>query len=195
MSSSLFLFCLVTISFRELEKEIAGQQDMHQDLRSALLGDTARLDNLRQVQASRQEKLSKLDLQYHNKKASMQEQIAQISQSVLPLLLTCPCCVQIMCWNVVNMLWVIDKTLPSQFRPPLIVLGDCSAKKRRKKDVMWTSLSLMVRHLCAEQMYPGFYSISSHLKPAPASVPFCHDFSVWFHKSSLKIFLFLQIFS
>ena len=97
MSSSLFLFCLVTISFRELEKEIAGQQDMHQDLRSALLGDTARLDNLRQVQASRQEKLSKLDLQYHNKKASMQEQIAQISQSVLPLLLTCPCCVPIMC--------------------------------------------------------------------------------------------------
>ena len=62
---------------------------MHQDLRSTLLGDTAKLDNLRQVQASRQEKLSKLDLQYHNKKATMQEQISQISQSVPLVVFVC----------------------------------------------------------------------------------------------------------
>lgn len=62
---------------------------MHQDLRSTLLGDTAKLDNLRQVQASRQEKLSKLDLQYHNKKATMQEQISQTSQSVPLVVIMC----------------------------------------------------------------------------------------------------------
>ena len=80
---------LVPVWCRELEKEIARQQDMHQDLRSTLLGDTAKLDNLRQVQASRQEKLSKLDLQYHNKKATMQEQISQISQSVPLVVIVC----------------------------------------------------------------------------------------------------------
>ncbi|KAK7112661.1 hypothetical protein V1264_012082 [Littorina saxatilis] len=65
----------------ELEKAVRKQQDIHQDLRSSSLGIMSKRDNLRQVQASRQDKLSKLDLQYHNKKASLQEQISQLKHS------------------------------------------------------------------------------------------------------------------
>nr|KAG5709663.1 hypothetical protein BaRGS_027688 [Batillaria attramentaria] len=63
----------------ELEKETSKQQDKRQDLRSESLNLTARLDNQRQVLATRHDKLSKSDLQYHARKAGMQEQITQLS--------------------------------------------------------------------------------------------------------------------
>ncbi|XP_076457415.1 uncharacterized protein LOC143291429 isoform X2 [Babylonia areolata] len=64
----------------EMEKESQRLQDTCQELHSTQVEQTARVNSQRQQQASRHDKSAKMDLQYHNKKASMQEQITQLSQ-------------------------------------------------------------------------------------------------------------------
>ncbi|KAL8601531.1 hypothetical protein ACOMHN_000473 [Nucella lapillus] len=64
----------------ELEKQIQSTQDSRQDLYSTLMSLTSRVDSVRQLQASRHDRLAKLDLQYHHKKAALQEQHAQLAQ-------------------------------------------------------------------------------------------------------------------
>lgn len=55
-----------------------SRHDMHTKQQSLM----SKQENQKQVLTSRQDKLSKQDLKYHNKKANLQEQIAKLSQWV-----------------------------------------------------------------------------------------------------------------
>ncbi|PVD38091.1 hypothetical protein C0Q70_00702 [Pomacea canaliculata] len=63
----------------EVEKEIACLRDSRHDMHTKQQSLMSKQENQKQVLTSRQDKLSKQDLKYHNKKANLQEQIAQLS--------------------------------------------------------------------------------------------------------------------